>query len=83
VKKTPSDATNQKQQTFYKNLLESKYDTLVKERTQLENEEKEFNNVSNRYDDTFISTVQENSQNSLWIFVTIAVVGITAGVLIM
>jgi len=83
VKKTPSDATNQKQQTFYKNLLESKYDTLVKERTQLENEEQEFNNLSAKYDDTFISTVQENSQNSLWIFVTIAVVGVTAGILIM
>ena len=83
VNKNPSDKTTQIRNFAYKNLLVSKYDTLVKERTQLENEEREYKNLSNEYDDTFISTVQGNSQNSLWIFVTIAVVGITAGVLIM
>jgi hypothetical protein len=83
ISKNPSDKTSQLRVSAYGKLLTYKDKSLDEERMRLKQEEQEYNNVSTKYDDTFISTVQENSQNSLWIFVTIAVVGVTAGVLIM
>lgn len=83
ISKNPSDKTSQLRVSAYGKLLTYKDKSLDEERMRLEQEQQEYNNVSIKYDDTFISTVQENSQNSLWIFVTIAVVGVTAGMLIM
>ena len=64
-------------------ILSYQYNNLLKERKQIFDEEKAYNNITNEYNDSFISTVQENSQNTAWIFITIIVVCITAGMVIM
>jgi hypothetical protein len=83
IAKNPTDKTNQTLEKGTQKILSYQYNNLLKERKQISDEEKAYNNITNEYNDSFISTVQENSQNTAWIFITIIVVCITAGMVIM
>jgi len=83
IGKNPTDKTNQHLVNLTQSVLSYQHYNLLNERKQISDEEKAYNNIKNEYNDTFISTVQENSQNTAWIFITMIVVGITAGVVIM
>jgi len=83
IGKNSSDKTNQHLVNLTQSVLSYQHYNLLNERKQISEEERAYNNFKKEYDDTFISTVQENSQNTIWIFITMIVVGITAGVVIM
>lgn len=70
--------TNQPSQQATQEVLLSNYKNLTKERDELNTVQKQYSDVENEYDDTYIMILHENTKNTFWIFITIIVVLITA-----